>query len=284
MVKSSSKPMVELPESAQILRTLKGKVEGRRITAVRLFRPKSLKHISADAFKSRLSGASFSRVSRRGKIALLYLDTKDVLIVAFGMTGKLLLETALAPHPHLIFSLALNNDSFINFYDARKFGRLSLSSESGLQAHPLICNLGLEYDDPNLTADYLLSKARNLRQKSIKEFLLDQRFICGVGNIYASEILFDAKIDPRRQASKLSRSDFGRILVSTRKVLSSAIIMGGTTFRDFQDAEGKPGKFQGKLKVFQRAGKPCPRCHSPHKILRIVQGQRSTFFCPNCQR
>jgi len=276
--------MVELPESAQILRTLQGKIEDRKITSVHLFRPRSLIHISADSFKSRLLGASFTQVSRRGKIALFHLDSNDVLIVAFGMTGKLLLEQIANASPHLIVSLELSNRSFLNFYDTRRFGRVSLAQQLTLYSHPLLRNLGLEYDDPKLTADYLLFHALKLPKKSIKEFLLDQRFICGIGNIYANEILFDAQIDPRRPARKLSLAEYKRILRSARKLLNLAIHHGGTTFRDFVDASGKPGEFQKKLKVFMRAGKPCSRCGSPHKVLRILQGQRSTFFCPNCQK
>ncbi len=276
--------MVELPEANRIVKSLENRVQGLRIQNVRVLYPKSLKYVSPPHLIRTLTGARITGLGRRGKVALFFLDNAYVLLVSFGMTGKLLLENQSPRNPHQVLSLKLVNGTYLNFYDARKFGKVSLSRKQELDHSGLTRNIGIEFDNPALSAGFLASRVERLRKKSIKEFLLDQRFICGIGNIYANEILFDAKIDPRRLARSLGSSEFRALIKSLRRILHSAIAKGGTTFRDFVDANGAPGNFGADLKVFMRNGAYCPRCGEPHRIKRITLGQRSTFFCETCQK
>ncbi len=276
--------MVELPEVTNILKSLEGKIEGSKIVTVRLVYPKIIKYVTPHKFKAKVSNKKIKSLSRMGKMALLELSGNLYIIVSFGMSGWFTLEEGKGESDYLILSLKLSNGIFLNYRDKRKFGRISLAVGNELLNHPLLKNLGLEYNDMRLTPKFLLEKSKGLKRKTIKEFLLDQRFICGIGNIYANEALFDARIDPRRRAASINLEEYRKIINSARRILQNAIEKGGTTFRDFLDAEGKSGKFKDELKIFMRQGKACLRCGNNYTVQKVYLGGRGTYFCDNCQK
>ena len=275
---------MELPEVENVLRTLPPDLVGRRIKRSIVIFPQRVCCVTSAVLHRRLKGAALAAFDRRGKFILLHLDTGAVLIWHLGMSGRVSVEASLAPMKHLLMAVRLDDGRFLKLYDARRFGRISLAESDHLPSHPFFARLGLEYDDPALTPDALLVSARGFRKRSVKEALLDQSFVAGLGNIYASEVLFSARIDPRRPVRTLSRRELARLLDSIRGILHEATTHGGTSIRDYVDAQGRRGDYQYLLKVYGRTGEPCPHCGSSSSIMRIVQGGRSTFFCPRCQK
>ena len=197
------------------------------------------------------------------------------------MSGSLRVMPAGAPrllHDH--YDLVLDSGQCLRFNDPRRFGSL-LWCTGDPAAHPLLARLGPEPLEAEFTAAYLARLARR-RKAGVKLFLMDQHVVVGVGNIYASEALFRAGVRPRRAAGRVTAAEWGRVVAAVREVLGQAIRQGGTTLRDYVNADGTPGYFRQELFVYERAGEPCRRCATP--IRHCVQGQRSTYFCPACQR
>jgi formamidopyrimidine-DNA glycosylase len=218
-------------------------------------------------------------VRRRAKYLLVDLD-RGSLIAHLGMSGSLRLVppgTPWKPHDH--YEIRLDSGRGLRFNDPRRFGCLQWTTGDPL-VHPLLAGLGPEPLDKGFGGDYLADRAHG-RRVSVKQFLLDQRIVVGVGNIYASEALFRAGVHPRRAAGRVSRERYEKLAHAVREVLEEAIRQGGTTLRDYVSAEGRPGYFRQKLYVYERAGEPCRRCRTA--IRRITQGQRSTYLCPTCQ-
>jgi formamidopyrimidine-DNA glycosylase len=181
-------------------------------------------------------------------------------------------------HDH--YDLVLDSGQCLRFHDPRRFGCLVWCSGDP-QAHELLAALGPEpLGDSGFDAGYLADRARR-RKAAVKLFLMDQRIVVGVGNIYASEALYHAGVRPRRAAGRIKRAEWERIVAAIRQVLGDAIRQGGTTLRDYVNADGTPGYFRQELCVYERTGEPCRRCATP--IRHFVQGQRSTYFCPRCQ-
>jgi formamidopyrimidine-DNA glycosylase len=197
------------------------------------------------------------------------------------MSGSLRVLDAHAPtaaHDHV--DVVLDSGRCLRFNDTRRFGSLHWVEGDPL-AHPLLRGLGVEPLSAEFDGDCLWQRARG-RRVAIKLFIMDAHVVVGVGNIYASEALFRAGIRPGTQAQRVSRERMQRLADSIREVLGEAIKVGGTTLRDYVSPEGSPGYFRQKLFVYERAGEPCRRCGTP--IRHVVQGQRSTYFCPECQR
>jgi formamidopyrimidine-DNA glycosylase len=218
-------------------------------------------------------------VRRRAKYLLIELE-RGTLLAHLGMSGSLRVLPVDAPllaHDH--YDLVLDSRRCLRFNDPRRFGCL-LWATGDPNEHPLLAGLGPEPLERDFTADHLAAKARR-RRVAIKPFLMDQRVVVGVGNIYASEALFRAGINPRRAAGRVSRERLAGLVQSVRDVLGEAIRQGGTTLRDYVNAEGTPGYFRQKLFVYERAGEPCRTCGTP--IRQFTQGQRSTYHCPVCQ-
>src|SRR5262249_16464892 len=167
----------------------------------------------------------------------------------------------------------------LRFNDPRRFGSLLYAADPA--THPLLAALGPEPLDEEFDADYLYRSTRR-RRVAIKQLLMNSRIVVGVGNIYASEALFRARIRPQRRASNLSRAEAARLVRPVRAVLSQAIRSGGTTLRDYLGADGAPGYFRQRLYVYERRGRPCRRCRTP--VRALTQGQRSTYYCPSCQK
>ena len=276
--------MPELPEVEQVRRTLSPKIKGQRINAVRVFYPERVFHVSLVDFRRLPAGAKVTGVERRGKLLLIDLDNKKTLLLGLGMTGRLAVETNLEPINYLVAAFELHRKKYVKLHDVRRFCRLSLAPTNELRRHPFISDLGREFDDRKLSPGWLRRELGRYQSRSIKEALLDQSLIAGIGNIYANEILFAARLDPERPANSLSMNEVKELLGQTRKILRRAIEMGGTTVRDFADVNGRSGKYAKHLRVYLKAGEDCPRCGKRSRIERITLGGRGTFRCPKCQK
>ena len=215
---------------------------------------------------------------RRGKYLLV--DCGDGhLILHLGMSGSLRLVSPGTPagkHDH--FDLLLG-ETCLRLRDPRRFGAV-LWTDKDVDSHPLLAHLGIEPLSPALSAARLHKLSRGLRL-SAKQFLMDAKRIVGVGNIYASESLFRAGVDPRKRAGRISVAESRKLVIAIKATLRAAIKAGGSSLRDFVHSDGASGYFQNRAQVYDRAGMPCRRCRTP--IKRIVQGARATYFCPSCQ-
>jgi formamidopyrimidine-DNA glycosylase len=269
--------MPELPEVEVTRRGLAPHLAGRVISAVEV-RQAQLRWPVSKAVHS-LAGRTVRGVRRRGKYLLV--DCGDGhLILHLGMSGSLRVippGTPAEKHDH--FDLVLG-DRVLRLRDPRRFGAV-LWASGDVEAHPLLAGLGVEPLSPALNATRLHQLTRAHRT-AIKLFLMDGRRIVGVGNIYAAESLFRAGIDPRKPARRLTPEKAAKLARAIKDTLRTAIKAGGSTLRDFVGAEGHAGYMQNRFSVYDREGEPCRRCRTPVK--RIVQGQRSTFFCPRCQK
>lgn len=218
-------------------------------------------------------------VERRAKYILLALDG-GTLIIHLGMSGSLrLLSADVPPRAHDHWDILLDTGQVLRFHDPRRFGSLHWT-ESNPDAHPLLAKLGPEPLSKEFDADYLYRATRR-RKVAIKQFIMNSQVVVGVGNIYASEALFRARISPRRAAGRISRAQAKSLAKAVKDVLAEAIRIGGTTLRDYVNAEGTPGYFRQRLFVYERAKQPCRVCKAPVK--QFTQGQRSTYWCSTCQ-
>jgi len=274
---------VELPEVETIVRTLAPRAVGRRIESVSVFRRDLLKLATPEAVRKAFAGSCIAGIRRRAKFILIDADGGFTLIVHLAMGGKLLSVPTGAPreeHTHL--TLRLDGGCDVRMVDVRHFGKASLARTDEALTHPFFARIGVEYDDAEFTPDALHMLLAGHPKLAVKQFLLDQAGISGIGNIYASEVLYRAGISPAKPCASLTRPWAALLHGVIREVLSEAICNRGTSIRDYVDATGRGGGHQSALKVYGREGEPCPACGRP--IVRIVQGQRSTFFCPRCQR
>jgi formamidopyrimidine-DNA glycosylase len=225
-------------------------------------------------------GGLVRRVERRAKYLLIVFDA-GTLIVHLGMSGSLRIVSAdTPPRPHDHWDLVTDSGRVLRFHDPRRFGSL-LWTPGDPREHPLLAKLGPEPLSADFDADYLYRSTRK-RSVAIKQLLMNSHIVVGVGNIYASEALFRARVSPRQAAGRLTRAQAQALVQAVKSVLAEAIEIGGTTLRDYVDAAGSPGYFKQKLFVYERAKQPCRVCKTP--IKQFAQGQRSTYWCPNCQR
>jgi formamidopyrimidine-DNA glycosylase len=228
----------------------------------------------------RLRGEEVLAIRRRGKY-LLFDFPRGHLLVHLGMSGRLSLIPDATPamvHDHV--DLQLEGSQVLRLTDPRRFGAM-LWLRTPAEGHALLRGLGLEPLEPEFSGAALHDLARG-RSVAVKQFLMNGRIVTGVGNIYAAEALWRAGIHPGRSAGRIARARWDRLAVAVRETLEAALAAGGSTLRNFAAADGEPGYFQTKTAVYGREGKPCPRCGTAIRALR--QGQRSTFFCPRCQR
>ena len=272
--------MPELPEVETIVRELNAAVTGRRIDEVRVLRADALGGVAPGVFAERLIGCSIAGIDRRGKYLIFRLQPKRFLVAHLRMTGKFALSPALsAPAPHHRVWFALDDGTLLVFQDARCFGTLRVVEALADAAQ--LEGLGLEPLSRGFTAAWL-AQALGRSRAPLKNWLMHQGHIAGLGNIYVSEILFAARLSPRRPANSLDADEVRRLRQTTRQVLRLAISKNGTTISDFARVDSKRGEFQHLLQVYGRADEACAVCRTP--IARIVQQQRSTFYCPQCQR
>jgi formamidopyrimidine-DNA glycosylase len=275
--------MPELPEVEHVVRALRRAVLGRRIVAAEIKLPRLLVDTSPASFKRKLRGARIDAINRRGKYILIELDTQHVLLVHLRMTGKFLCvgpEQSLPPYPHIVFYL--DDDRRLVFCDMRQFGRIRLLPAQKLSALPQIEALAPEPLTDDFSSDHFL-ETLSKSHRSLKQLLLDQTKILGLGNIYASEALFLARINPVKEARRLSKPRALRLHQAIRDILQEAIDAGSTLRIDLSDGNGSYfGTTERFWRVYERAGEPCVNCGT--RIRRIVQGGRSTYYCLKCQR
>jgi formamidopyrimidine-DNA glycosylase len=252
---------------------------GRRIAGVTV-RDRRLRWPIAKGLESALRNQTVRRVDRRAKYLLIALDG-GTLIVHLGMSGSLrMLAAAQPPRPHDHWDIVLDSGAALRFHDPRRFGSL-IWTRKDPRLHPLLAKLAPEPLGEEFNAEYLYRATRK-RSVAIKHLIMNSQLVVGVGNIYASEALFRARISPRRAARRITRAEAQALVQSIKEVLAEAIETGGTTLRDYVNAEGTPGYFAQQLFVYERAKEPCRVCKSP--IKQFTQGQRSTYWCAVCQR
>jgi formamidopyrimidine-DNA glycosylase len=271
--------MPELPEVETTRRGIAPWLEGRRIREL-VVRERRLRRPVPRHLPATLRGIVVTGVRRRGKY-LLFSTDHGTALVHLGMSGSLrVLRAEVAPGRHDHFDIVLETGDCVRFSDPRRFGLLLWTAKDP-ERHPLLAGLGPEPLEAAFDGDHLWRSARG-RRLSIKAFLMNATVVAGIGNIYANEALFRARIRPGRHAGRISRAAMERIAAAIREVLQEAVAFGGTTLRDFYGGDGEPGYFGRELRVYDRAGEPCLSCGTP--IRQITQGQRSTYYCPNCQR
>ncbi len=271
--------MPELPEVEITRRGIEPRVVARRVARV-VARERRLRWPVSARLLRELPGARIEAVERRAKYLLVRTD-RGALIAHLGMSGSLrIVPFDAAPNAHDHVDIVLEDGACLRLTDPRRFGSLHWTTADP-ERHRLLARLGPEPLDAGFDGEMLYRGARG-RRASVKAYLMDSRRVAGLGNIYANEALFLAGVHPARPAGRLSRARWARLAAAVHRVLAEAIAAGGTTLRDFQASDGRPGYFTRRLRVYGRAGEPCPRCGAP--IRQARQLQRSTFYCPRCQR
>jgi formamidopyrimidine-DNA glycosylase len=269
--------MPELPEVETVRRSLLP-IRGRRIIRVEVTEPRLRRRVEDD-FATRLVGRAISDIERRGKYLLFRLSGGQSLLAHLGMSGSLVVQpqgTAAEMHDHV--RVQLSGGVQLVYNDPRRFGLMRVGRGDAFDE---LAHVGPDPVSGTLSLEALVALTRG-RKKPVKNLLMDQRALGGIGNIYANEILFAAGIRPSRQARRLTRKDLERLLGATQKILSDAIQLGGSSISDYKDGAGRPGYFQLRLRVYDRANLPCPRCRTP--IKRTIHAGRSSFYCSSCQR
>ena len=280
--------MPELPEVETVRLGLKPVLEGRVLTRV-VQRRDGLRIPFPSGFAGRLQGRRVKDVGRRGKYLLLRLDGGLALIVHLGMSGRFCIFPGKPPPPGIHDHVTFETDRgvTVTFRDPRRFGLMTLTQARDAERHPLLAKLGPEPLGEDVDGPYLAERLKG-RGGPIKAALLNQSIVAGIGNIYASEILFRAGISPKRRADSIKGTRALRLAAAVREVLVQAIAAGGSSLRDHLAPNGEPGYFQQSLAVYGRGGEPCPGCDCDLArsggIRRIVQSGRSTFYCAKRQR
>lgn len=271
--------MPELPEVETTRRGIEPHIKNRAVTDV-VVRQSQLRWPVPRGLKQKLVGHKIEKVERRAKYLLLRF-AHGTLILHLGMSGSLRIvkaDSTVGKHDH--FDLVFDNGKALRLTDPRRFGAV-LWTKDDPDEHELLRSLGPEPLGNKFNSDYLLQRSRG-RKATIKQFIMDGKVVVGVGNIYASESLYLAGINPKTAAGKVSRERLERLVTAIKQVLTEAIKQGGTTLRDFVGGDGKPGYFAQQLTVYGREGKPCPGCGKPVK--QMVLGQRASYYCPHCQK
>ena len=274
--------MPELPETETIARDLDAQISGRTIVAVRVTKPDVLRELSPRRFARNLTGATIVRAWRRAKLVVLDLSTSEHIVVQPRFTGALLIDDGNLPERERRYStleLSLDDDRSLHYRDIRRLGTVALMSSRRVEVYA--GGLGVEPLDPAFT-DAHLSALLSASRQAIKKVLMDQRRVAGIGNIYANEALWRARIDPSRPARDVTTDQAHRLRTSVVDVLRESIAARGTSFRDYRDASGARGGFVERLAVYGRAGQPCARCGGALIGTHDIDG-RSTVLCAHCQ-
>jgi formamidopyrimidine-DNA glycosylase len=279
---------VELPEVEVMRRDLEKDVVGRRVKAAEVKSSRNAmrvirRHGKRKDFTSRLEGRKLSKIERRGKYILLLLDSGDVLVTHFGMSGRFQRgngRVAMEPHTHVVITFQQGGD--LRFLDPRSFGEMFVTGADELGKVKELQHIAIDPLDQVFTwptFQYLLAQ----RGAKMKQLLMDQKFISGLGNIYSDEVLFAAGLRHDRISDTLSSQEVRRLYRAIQETLQEAIKLRGTTLDDeaYVDLFGKPGEYQTELKVYGRAGEPCRRCRTPIQTVKV--SQRTSYFCPQCQ-
>lgn len=292
--------MPELPEVETVRRGLTPVMQGQVIAQADINRP-DLRWPFPPQMAQRLSGQTVLNLRRRSKYILVDLSSGETLLIHLGMSGRMLISgdpsslraayaktgkfvhdhPATEKHDHVV--LYMENGARITFNDPRRFGAMDLMDTATAEQHPLLAKLGPEPLGNSFHAAHLIAALR-ARNTPIKSALLDQRIVAGLGNIYVCEALFRARISPKRKAGRISAPRVTALVPIIRDVLAEAIEAGGSSLRDFRQADGELGYFQHNFDVYGREGAPCRHDGCTSHIARIVQSGRSSFYCPTCQR
>ena len=275
--------MPELPEVEVVRRGLEAHVVGRTIERVEVLHPRPVRrHLGGPAdFAARLTGRRVEAARRRGKYLWLPLDNGDALMGHLGMSGQMLVQPAAAPDErHLRVRLGLDADYELRFVDQRMFGGLALS-DGGAELPSEIAHIARDPMDPEFDDDLFVARVRK-KSSGIKRILLDQSVVSGVGNIYADEALWLARLHGERPGQRLTRAQVVEVLAGVREVMASALDQGGTSFDAlYVNVNGESGYFDRSLQAYGQEGRPCVRCGTP--VVRVSFMNRSSYFCPTCQ-
>ncbi len=274
--------MPELPEVETVVRTLEKQLGNVKFKKVTVLWNNIIAYPDVETFEQALVNQQIIKYGRYGKYLIFELSDYH-LIVHLRMEGKFYVQDPLDTydkHVHVIFDL--DNQKQLRYHDTRKFGKMYLYAKQ-VDFHQYECfkHIGLDAFDENLNAEYLM-KIANKRKYCLKQFLLDQANIAGIGNIYADEIAFAMQLHPQTSVNRLTLTDFDNLILETRRILGGAIKAGGTTIRSYTSSLGVDGRFQLQLKVHQRAGETCPRCGGVIKKIKV--GGRGTYYCEKCQK
>jgi len=277
--------MPELPEVESLRRILSRSAVGRTIVSARIGKLPLRRRVTPD-FGAMIAGRTIERITRRAKYLMFELSGDSIILAHLGMSGSITHRGAGfdasgfdVKHDHLEF--ALDDASRLVYNDPRRFGMVRLITRDDLAVIAELKGIGPEPLSADFNAGYLVEQARG-KKVAIKNLIMDQKIVAGVGNIYASEILFHAGVRPTRRAGRVKRPEIDLIAEFTPKILRAAIGSGGTTFRSYRDSRGKPGAFSKRLMAYGREGEACYVCGTP--IRNVVLGQRASFYCPKCQR
>lgn len=285
--------MPELPEVETIVRNLNKTITGYKIVDFWTEWEKAIK-LDLDSFKKEIKGAIIKKTKRRGKNILIFLDNSQVILVHLKMTGHLLFkdrnqeknknfkEKVNQYIRHIWYLEKKGKEVSLEFSDLRKFAKIQLIKKSELNQDKELSRLGVEPLEKDFTAEYFWKLIQNKKTKNIKILMMDQSLVVGIGNIYASEALFEAGINPLRLAGSLSKKEAEKLHLKIINILKKAVKMRGTTDSDYRDVDGSAGEFQNVLKVYNKEGEKCFGCKGT--IERVKIGQRSTFWCKKCQR
>jgi formamidopyrimidine-DNA glycosylase len=273
--------MPELPEVETVCRSLRPHLLGRVIRRVLVLEPRLRVPVNKTALQS-LAGKRIDKISRIAKYILFHLSEDSAWLFHLGMSGKLICvnpSVARQKHDHII--VELDGGLELRYHDPRRFGLSLVAKKDRLIELPQLRHVGLDPFDPALSGEYLFSFTR-ASERRIRDLLLDQQIVAGLGNIYANEILALTGIKPSTRAHRLTRKQVSAIAAAIPSLLSDAIRWCGTSFSDYRDADDKSGEFQNHLRVYDRAGEKCRIC--PSAIKRVPIGNRSAFYCPTCQK
>ncbi len=273
--------MPELPEVETVCRSLRPHLLGQKISRIEVLEPRLRARVDVAALEQ-LVGRKIIEIERKGKYILIRLDRGKVWVFHLGMSGKLICVAANAArrkHDHIV--VRLNDGNEFRYHDPRRFGISLVTTTEALGELAQLRRLGVEPFDPELTGAYLFHFSRSSRRR-IRDLLLDQQIIAGLGNIYANEVLFLTGVKPTARAYRLTRKQVQLIAQTIPHLLRRAIRWCGTSFSDYRDADDKRGTFQNHLRVYDRDGQTCRVC--PSLIKRIALGNRSAFYCPSCQK
>ncbi|MDO6728290.1 bifunctional DNA-formamidopyrimidine glycosylase/DNA-(apurinic or apyrimidinic site) lyase [Cognatishimia sp. 1_MG-2023] len=283
--------MPELPEVETVRRGLMPAMEGAVIAQAHVNRP-DLRWPFPENMADRLTGATVKQLRRRSKYILADLSTEETLLIHLGMSGRMLVSgdplgqfahdhPAPEKHDHVVFDMA--NGARVTFNDPRRFGAMDLLDTATAADHPLLASIGPEPLGNDFHEDYLVERLKN-RKTPVKSALLDQKIVAGLGNIYVCEALYRANLSPERKVNKISEPQIRTLVPIIREVLSDAIAAGGSSLKDFRQADGELGYFQHSFDVYGRENDPCRTPDCTGTIARITQSGRSSFYCPQCQR
>lgn len=274
--------MPELPEVETIRRIIEPQTAGRSIASIRIYNPKIIAFPDANTFESSLTGCTFTGMSRRGKFLIFHLDNGSRLVLHLRMTGQLLVTPPDYPeekHTHLIAELS--DGKQLRYIDVRRFGRFWLLSRDEADTVTGMDKLGIEPDDEALTVDFLKEKLSK-RKKAIKEMLLDQTIIAGIGNIYSDEILHATRIYPEKHCNILTNAEWNRLAEQIPKIIAWATEANEITPEDYLAGKGKEYRNTPFLRAYGHNGKPCEICGTPFE--KMIVGGRSSCYCPKCQK